>query len=284
MANRNRDFGRTGFSQDPNQDYNWDPRGYRYDWENEEYRNRQGGRTRGGMQGRQYGEYPENYSSSQFRNDYYEDYDEDSEPTTWYYEEVWLVPGPYAGIGPRGYQRSDDDICQTVCERLASHGQLDASGMDVDVENGEVILKGDVPDRRTKKLAERIADTVSGVKDVRNELHINRHMSRGQQSQRLSTGYESGNEYATEQTNNAFQSTGTRGSRPTNLKEGQEVVGSQGKTLGTVKEVHQHDFVLNRPAAPDVHVPFTEIQDFSGNRVRLNVTSDQVDKQGWQHI
>jgi hypothetical protein len=40
------------------------------------------------------------------------------------------------------------------------------------VQNGEVTLRGDVPDRRMKRLAEDIADSIPGVQDIHNRLQI----------------------------------------------------------------------------------------------------------------
>ena len=90
----------------------------------------------------------------------------------WSYAEVWLVPGPYSGRGPRNYRRSDERIKEDVCERLTYYGQLDASNIEVEVENSEVILKGTVDSRHSKRMAEDIAESVSGVRDVHNQLRI----------------------------------------------------------------------------------------------------------------
>lgn len=84
------------------------------------------------------------------------------------------TPGPFTGIGPKGYQRSDDAICREVCELMAGHGQLDASNIEVKVENAEVILEGAVPDRWSKRLAEDLAESAFGVQDVHNRLRITR--------------------------------------------------------------------------------------------------------------
>ena len=80
--------------------------------------------------------------------------------------------GPYAGRGPRGYKRSDSRIEEDVNERLTHHGMIDATDIEVIVQNGEVTLRGHVEDRISKRLAEDIADSVSGVKDVLNQLKI----------------------------------------------------------------------------------------------------------------
>ena len=80
--------------------------------------------------------------------------------------------GPYSGIGPKGYQRSDDRIFEDVCERLTQHGRIDARDLEVNVKDGEVTLTGFVDSRQTKRMAEQVADQIQGVKDVHNELRI----------------------------------------------------------------------------------------------------------------
>lgn len=84
--------------------------------------------------------------------------------------------GRYAGRGPQGYQRSDDRIREDVNERLTWHGELDATHINVSVENGEVTLEGKVEDRQQKRTAEDCAYEVSGVKDVHNRLGIDRNI------------------------------------------------------------------------------------------------------------
>jgi hypothetical protein len=85
----------------------------------------------------------------------------------------WMV-GPHSGRGPRGYQRSDARIEEDVNERLTNHGMLDATGIQVRVENGEVTLTGTVESRQAKRLAEDILDSISGVKDIHNQLRVQR--------------------------------------------------------------------------------------------------------------
>ena len=86
--------------------------------------------------------------------------------------EDWGQPGPYTGVGPKGYERSDDRILDDVCQRLTQHGMLDASDIQVEVHNGEVTLNGRVEDRRAKRMAEDTAESVTGVWDVHNNLTI----------------------------------------------------------------------------------------------------------------
>ena len=116
----------------------------------------------------------------------YGDYMDYDEPTSWTYtEEIWLIPGPFTGIGPRGYQRSDERIKEDICERLSQHGQIDASEVDLEVENGEVTLKGTVNSRREKRMVEDVAESVMGITDVRNELRLKerQQLQQGQQRQ-----------------------------------------------------------------------------------------------------
>jgi osmotically-inducible protein OsmY len=55
---------------------------------------------------------------------------------------------------------------------LWRHGAIDASELDVAVENGEVTLTGSVPDRRMKRLAARVIETVPGVREVFNQIRV----------------------------------------------------------------------------------------------------------------
>jgi hypothetical protein len=96
------------------------------------------------------------------------------EPDAWWdrhgrSNESW---GPYAGRGPRNYTRSNDRIREEVSDRLADHPWVDASQIDVGVDDGVVTLTGSVEDRTQKRMAEDIADSVSGVRDVNNQLRL----------------------------------------------------------------------------------------------------------------
>jgi hypothetical protein len=111
-------------------------------------------------------------------------------------------PGRFAGRGPKGYRRSDDRIREEICERLTQHPDIDASDMEIQVVNAEVILLGTVEDRNQKRMAEDIAESVSGVQDVRNDLKIPRGLgerigealglSGGREQERRTTGQQQG--------------------------------------------------------------------------------------------
>lgn len=78
------------------------------------------------------------------------------------------------GRGPRGYTRSDDRIKEDINDRLTDHYVIDASEIEVEVNGGEVVLSGTVDSRYEKRLAEDIAEAVSGVHNVENRIRINR--------------------------------------------------------------------------------------------------------------
>jgi len=79
--------------------------------------------------------------------------------------------------GPKGYKRSDDRIREDVNDRFSEQDDFDPTELEVSVSNGEVTLIGCVESRRAKFLAEEIADDVSGVTEVHNQLRVGRVQS-----------------------------------------------------------------------------------------------------------
>lgn len=80
----------------------------------------------------------------------------------------------HAGKGPKNYTRSDAKIQDDVNERLYHDHFVDASDITVSVDDGDVTLSGTVSSRSAKRRAEDCAEAVTGVKDVSNNLKINR--------------------------------------------------------------------------------------------------------------
>ena len=76
------------------------------------------------------------------------------------------------GRGPKGYRRSDERIREDVNDRLGDDYYIDASDIEVKVENSEVTLTGTVTSRTDKRRAEDIAESVSGVTNVENRLRV----------------------------------------------------------------------------------------------------------------
>jgi ferritin-like metal-binding protein YciE len=89
--------------------------------------------------------------------------------------EWWRQSGPFVGIGPKGYQRSDQHILEEVCERLMQHGRINAEEIEVDVKQGEVVLDGEVEDRMSKHHAEEAVAGIYGVEDIHNRLRVKQH-------------------------------------------------------------------------------------------------------------
>jgi hypothetical protein len=80
--------------------------------------------------------------------------------------------GPHQGKGPRNYQRSQDRIREDVCERLTDDDMIDATDIEVQVQNDEVVLNGVVHNREEKRRAEDLAEAVAGVRNVENRLRV----------------------------------------------------------------------------------------------------------------
>ena len=78
----------------------------------------------------------------------------------------------HRGRGPKGYRRSDERIKEDVNDRLSDDYYLDASDVEVAVENMEVTLTGTVRNRNDKRRAEDLAESVSGVTNVENRLRV----------------------------------------------------------------------------------------------------------------
>lgn len=78
----------------------------------------------------------------------------------------------YRGQGPSGYTRSDERIMEDACDRLTDDWGVDARQISVAVSNGDVTLDGTVPSREQKRRAEDCIDDLSGVKNVQNNLRV----------------------------------------------------------------------------------------------------------------
>jgi hypothetical protein len=202
--------------------------------------------------------YGRNYSDRDYYGNYYgrEDYYDRDYDYYGSYPYRSSTYGRYYGVGPRGYQRSDERIREDINDRLTWHGGIDATDIQVDVNDSVVTLKGTVDDRRQKRMAENVAENVFGVDDVNNQLQIrNRGGNRGGGS--------------------------SMSGMSDQIHEGMKVVGRNGNEVGEVKEVRSNDFLVDRSMARDVYVPFSACQKTDG-QIRLNVAADDVDNQGWE--
>jgi osmotically-inducible protein OsmY len=80
--------------------------------------------------------------------------------------------GEHRGRGPKGYARSDDRIREDICDRLTDDPMVDASEIEVSVSGSEVTLAGTVHRRDLRRRAEDLAESVSGVMHVQNNLRV----------------------------------------------------------------------------------------------------------------
>ena len=74
---------------------------------------------------------------------------------------------------PKGYTRSDERIREDVCDRL-TESYLECEEVTVTVKNGEVVLTGRAPSGETRRQIERIAEAVTGVQEVTNQIRTRR--------------------------------------------------------------------------------------------------------------
>jgi osmotically-inducible protein OsmY len=80
--------------------------------------------------------------------------------------------GKHRGKGPKNYTRSQERIKEDVSDKLSDDSFLDASDIEVQVNGNEVTLTGQVDSRYSKHRAEDLAEDVTGVSHVQNNLRV----------------------------------------------------------------------------------------------------------------
>ncbi len=80
--------------------------------------------------------------------------------------------GKHRGKGPKNYSRSQERIKEDVSDKLSEDSLLDASDIEVEVMGNEVTLSGQVDSRYSKHRAEDLAEDVTGVAHVQNNLRV----------------------------------------------------------------------------------------------------------------
>jgi len=92
------------------------------------------------------------------------------------------------GKGPKNYRRSDERVKEDVSDRLSDDPWLDASDIEVATSSGEVTLSGQVNTRDDKRRAEQLAEQVSGVDNVQNNLRVKKMQDDWRSGQSTATG------------------------------------------------------------------------------------------------
>ena len=107
-------------------------------------------------------------------NDYFPDHGESRIRTRGFFHYGGSKPDTksYEGIGPKGWKRTDERIKEDVCLALERSTEVDASGLEVNVEDGCVTLKGDIKSVGMRRVAEDLVESVPGVVDVFSQLRI----------------------------------------------------------------------------------------------------------------
>lgn len=80
--------------------------------------------------------------------------------------------GAHAGKGPKGWKRPDARILEDVCDMLERDSHIDASEIEVSVQDRIVFLNGKVETRLMKRHAENLIENVQGIIDVQNNLLV----------------------------------------------------------------------------------------------------------------
>ena len=82
---------------------------------------------------------------------------------------------------------------------------------------------------------------------------------------------------------------------PDQIQVGMEVMSIDGHPVGRVKEVRAADFLLDRPLARDLYIPYSFVlatEDYGGTfrrgrteptEVVLTVSEEHLENQGWPH-
>ncbi len=154
---------------------------------------------------------------------------------------------------------------QAVCELLTSRQDLDASNIDVHVQEGEVWLTGSVDSDRSKRLAGDLLKTVYGMTSVHNELVV---ASGGHGAIGAAEG---GYTVHPGETQSALRA----------MRDGMPVVGDDGKHVGTIKQIFDNSVQVSRRLQHDLYIPARAFAAVVNGEARLSIPAREVDHWGW---
>lgn len=119
----------------------------------------------------------------------------------------------YRGKGPKGYKRSDDKIKSDLEDELYNDSYIDASDMEITVNNAVVTLTGSVDSKWIKRRAEDIAETITGVEEVKDNLIVRK------EPQRNSADYYSNTDSGTKATSGTGNMTSNTSHKTSNTQK-----------------------------------------------------------------
>jgi len=143
--------------------------------------------------------------------------------------------GNYRGKGPKNYTRSSDRIKEDVNDRLSDAWDIDASDIDVSIEGNEVTLSGTVSSKQQKRRAEDIAESVSGVHNVQNNLRVKQNEFNQQGDWNNRGSYSSGSSYSGSNTSTGSTSSGSTSGTTSGSTTGSSGTGTSGSPSNQVK-------------------------------------------------
>lgn len=78
----------------------------------------------------------------------------------------------FRGVGPRGWELSDDKLKERVSEVLLHSHEVDPSELEVSVKEKVVYLEGQIKSKGMRRVAEDLILSIPGVEDVFTNLKI----------------------------------------------------------------------------------------------------------------
>ena len=78
----------------------------------------------------------------------------------------------YSGYGPRNWKISDEKLQEKICEILLHSFEVDASEIEVKVEDRVVTLSGNISSKGMRNVAIDLVESIPGIEDVFSNLKI----------------------------------------------------------------------------------------------------------------
>ena len=104
-------------------------------------------------------------------------------PTYTVVDEISVVPpanstGNSSAMAPAGPSPADVAIQDEFNNEVKKKRYLAHDNINIQANNGDVVLSGEVRTKYDKKEAEKLAKKIKNVKSVQNNLNVNRHLKR----------------------------------------------------------------------------------------------------------